>query len=129
MTECGATIPFPMSSEHADQTLLPLLAAAKVSGFGHGGETKVDTAVRVASELTPDQFTVDFDPEAHGILGLVKAALVPEAGGVRAELHKMNVMGRGGFFKKHKDTPRGASTCFGTLVVSLPAPFTGENVP
>ena len=55
----------------------------------------------------------------------VRAALVPEERSIRAELHKLNVMTQGGFFKPHKDTPRGADTCFGTLVVTLPVPFTG----
>lgn len=56
----------------------------------------------------------------------IHRALVPEAGAVRAELYKLNIMTKGGFFKAHKDTPRGdAATCFGTLVVVLPVPFTG----
>jgi hypothetical protein len=53
-------------------------------------------------------------------------SLVPEASAVRAELYKLNLMERGGFFKPHKDTPRGGDTCFGTLVVALPVPFKGE---
>jgi hypothetical protein len=52
-------------------------------------------------------------------------SLVPEASTVRAELYKLNLMERGGFFKPHKDTPRGGDTCFGTLVVALPVPFKG----
>jgi hypothetical protein len=50
---------------------------------------------------------------------------VPEAIAVRAELYKLNLMTEGGFFKSHKDTPRGGDSCFGTLVVALPVPFTG----
>jgi hypothetical protein len=55
----------------------------------------------------------------------VHEALVPEAASVRAELYKLNIMEKGGFFKPHKDTPRGGTTCFGTLVVCLPVPFQG----
>lgn len=59
----------------------------------------------------------------------IRLALVPEAGAVRAELYKLNIMTAGGFFKAHKDTPRGdAATCFGTLVVVLPVPFTGGEL-
>jgi hypothetical protein len=47
---------------------------------------------------------------------------------VCAELYKLNVMETGGFFKPHKDTPRGGDTCFGTLVVALPVLFRGEEV-
>ena len=46
---------------------------------------------------------------------------------MRAELHKVNVYGPGGFFRRHKDTPRG-SACFGSLVVTLPVPFEGGQL-
>jgi hypothetical protein len=59
----------------------------------------------------------------------VRRALVPEVPAIRADLYKLNVMTQGGFFKPHKDTPRGdADTCFGTLVVVLPVPFVGGGL-
>lgn len=41
-----------------------------------------------------------------------------------ATLHKLNIYETGGFFADHKDTPR-SETHFGSLVVCLPAFFTG----
>ncbi|KAK3285140.1 hypothetical protein CYMTET_7239 [Cymbomonas tetramitiformis] len=124
----AAAISFPMSNTQAKDALAGLLAAAVPSAFGHGNQTVFDSSVRVAKELKPEHFTVDFNPEAAGILEQVRMALVPEAGSVRAELHKLNVMDKGGFFKPHKDTPRGADTCFGTLVVALPVCYEGGDL-
>jgi hypothetical protein len=47
--------------------------------------------------------------------------------GVRAILHKLNVYSTGGFFKIHRDTPR-SSQCLGTIVVCLPASFSGGEL-
>jgi hypothetical protein len=58
----------------------------------------------------------------------IHEALIPDAAAVRADLYKLNIMGPGGFFKPHKDTPRGGETCFGTLVVCLPLPFSGTQI-
>jgi hypothetical protein len=58
----------------------------------------------------------------------VRVSLVPEAAECTAVLHKLNVMSAGSFFKPHKDTPRGADTCFGTLVVALPVYFLGGDL-
>lgn len=116
-----------MSSDQAATALAPLLYAATPSAFGHGSKTVVDTSVRQASELRPDAFDFDFSPSDE-LLEKVRTALVPDAGAVRAELHKLNVMREGDFFRAHKDTPRGALTCFGTLVLSLPVPFEGGRL-
>ena len=58
----------------------------------------------------PLDFELDFDPAAEGVLERVRAALVPDAGAVRAELHKLNLYTTGGHFKAHQDTPRGGPT-------------------
>jgi Rps23 Pro-64 3,4-dihydroxylase Tpa1-like proline 4-hydroxylase len=58
----------------------------------------------------------------------IRQFLVPDAAAVRADLYKLNLMGPGGFFKPHKDTPRGGDTCFGTFVVCLPLPFSGGEL-
>ena len=123
----GESFQFPMSSDQAATALAPLLKAATPSAFGHGSETVVDMSVRKASELRPDAFDFEFSP-SNELLEQVRTALVPDAGAVRADLHKLNVMKPGDFFLLHKDTPRGASTCFGTLVVSLPVPFQGGRL-
>uniref|UniRef100_A0A0G4FW87 Fe2OG dioxygenase domain-containing protein n=1 Tax=Chromera velia CCMP2878 TaxID=1169474 RepID=A0A0G4FW87_9ALVE len=122
----GETVKFPLSLESAENDLKPILEHAETSPFGRGGETVVDSSVRVASHLTPEMFSVSFDPKENAILDTIRQALVPDMpeGGVRAELQKLNIYSKGGHFKAHKDTPRGTS-CFGTLVVFLPLPFKG----
>jgi hypothetical protein len=63
---------FPMSLEDAQSKLAALLTAAKPSPFGRGQETVIDPSVRVAKELLPETFTVDFDPNTSGILEQVR---------------------------------------------------------
>ena len=46
---------------------------------------------------------------------------------MRAELYKLNIYARGGFFKAHVDTPR-SEKMFGSLVVCLPTQFTGGEL-
>jgi len=43
---------------------------------------------------------------------------------VTAELHKLNVYQKDGFFLSHRDTPRNQEM-FGSLVICLPIMFTG----
>ncbi|KAG5642980.1 hypothetical protein DXG03_001796 [Asterophora parasitica] len=43
---------------------------------------------------------------------------------IRVELYKLNVYGKGSFFKSHKDTPRGEAM-FGSLVVVFPTAHEG----
>ena len=97
----GESVKFPMSAAQATTELAPLIKAAKPSAFGHGSETVLDPSVRKASELRPDAFDCDFSPSDE-LLEQVRAALVPDAGAVRAELHKLNVMQEGDFFRAHK---------------------------
>jgi hypothetical protein len=62
------TVTFPMSLALAQKQLPSLIAAAQPSAFGHNKQAKYDRSVRVAQELTAEQFSVDFDPAAAGIL-------------------------------------------------------------
>jgi hypothetical protein len=69
-----------------------------------------------------------FDEALRKILGQIREALCPhEATPPNAELHSLNVYGRGGHFVAHKDTPREPSV-FGTLVVCLPLAFGGGRL-
>ena len=105
-------------------------AAAAPSPFGHGNQTVVDTTVRKAHQLMPEQFQLSggFDgalPAA--ILEKVRSELVPDARAITAKLHKINVYEKGGFFADHKDTPR-SETHFGSLVLLLPAYHAGGTL-
>jgi hypothetical protein len=68
------------------------------------------------------------DEGLREILGQIRESLCPhDAAPPSAELHSLNVYGRGGHFVAHKDTPREPSI-FGTLVVCLPLDFRGGRL-
>ena len=54
-------------------------------------------------------------------------SIVPTVVGLKAELYKLNIYARGGFFKAHVDTPR-SEKMFGSLVVCLLTQFTGGEL-
>ncbi|KAF8137842.1 hypothetical protein K438DRAFT_2120282 [Mycena galopus ATCC 62051] len=81
-----------------------------------------------AGHVSAKDYMVRFNVDKSGILDSVHANLVEGFGksgkGISAELYKLNVYGKGSFFKAHKDTPRGENT-FGSLVVVFPASHVG----
>ena len=127
MTVGGEEFSFPMSQAQAEENMPKLLENANASPFGKGNTTVVDDSVRKACEIFPNSIAMDFSPKEYGILDKIHQALVPDAQEINAEFHKMNIYREGGHFAKHKDTPRG-TTCFGTLIIVLPIPFTGGEL-
>jgi hypothetical protein len=125
----GETVTLPVSREAVEKgSLAPLLAATTASPFGAGSKTVIDPAVRKATHLLPEQFELaGFDLATSGIIEQIRTTLVPDAAAVRPELLKLNVYTAGGHFAAHRDTPR-AETQFGSLVVCLPAPFSGGSL-
>jgi hypothetical protein len=120
-----ATFPVPRGQQAAE--CAKLLADAQPSPFGHGGETVVDTKVRLAKQVMGDalSFGGGWDGAVpKGVLEKIRAELVPDAGSITAKLHKVNVYEKGGHFADHRDTPR-SETHFGSLVVLLPAYHAG----
>ena len=123
----AAPICFPMTRGSQEAELARVRAASAPSPFGHGNQTKVDTTVRKAHQLMPDQFEMSggFDGTVPPhILERIRSELVPDAGSITAKLHKINVYEKGGFFADHKDTPR-SETHFGSLVILLPCYHSG----
>ncbi|KAJ3047537.1 hypothetical protein HK097_011452 [Rhizophlyctis rosea] len=53
--------------------------------------------------------------------------MMPTHSSIQAQLYKLNIMGEGGHFKSHVDTPTGGQM-FGSLVVCLPVSFTGGEL-
>jgi hypothetical protein len=118
--------PAPAPREH-DQELAnePLVRASAPARFGKGRRTRYDRAVRDAVQLDAGSGVVrvdGFDPAKSGVLEQIRAELAPASAGISAELYAVNVYGRDGHFRPHKDTPRGADM-LGTLVVCLPSRF------
>eukprot|EP00116_Pleurobrachia_bachei_P000938 sb/3461200/ len=114
-----------------------LREAMPQASFGHGSETKCDTGVRDALQLPADKFevkvniienssTLDLGDAlaTSGVLEEVQRNLGidSERFDLVAEQYSLNMYGKGGHFKKHKDTPRG-SDMVGTLLVQLPGAY------
>lgn len=101
------------------------------ASFGEGTETRTDVRVREGRQLYARNGALaveGFDEALREILCQIRESLCPhDAAPPNAELHSLNVYGRGGHFVAHKDTPREPSI-FGTLVVCLPLDFRGGQL-
>ena len=101
------------------------------ASFGEGTETRKDVRVREGRQLYSRNGALaveGFDEALREILCQIRESLCPHEGAPPiAELHSLNVYGRGGHFVAHKDTPREPGV-FGTLVVCLPLAFGGGRL-
>eukprot|EP00392_Amoebophrya_sp_AT5.2_P000214 g214.t1 len=104
--------------------LQALLSQMPQAAFGHGAETKRDTAVRDALQLPAEKFEVKVGRvdlgeylKQCGALEKIQSGLQIDTE-LALELYSLNVYQEGGHFVKHKDTPRG-DDMLGTLVVGL----------
>ena len=118
-----SSVEFPGVSEAA---MIKLLDVCSVASYGYKGKDVVDKNYRNAFKLEPDNFTTSFQICSTPILQEIQS-IVPTVVGLRAELYKLNIYARGGFFKAHVDTPR-SEKMFGSLVVCLPTQFTGGEL-
>ena len=95
--------------------------------YGRGEETIVDTAVRNVWQISPNAVKISGKSWAASfetILSKVTAGLGCHDAAVSAELYKLLVYDRGGFFLAHRDTEKTAGM-FGTLVLTLPSTYRG----
>ncbi len=86
-----------------------------------------DESYRKAYKLDTDKFAAMLDVAQTGILHTVQKVLALGCEYVIAEPYKLNVYAEGGFFKVHKDTPRG-NDMFGSLVLTLPQGHMGGDL-
>jgi len=116
------TLPTALS----DKTVKSFVDKLTPSPFGKGNQTVLDPNVRNALEAKADNLKCSFKLEDYPeILENVKKHLMfDDDQTVTAELHKLNVYQKDGFFLSHRDTPRNQEM-FGSLVVCLPIIFTG----
>ncbi|KAH9885109.1 hypothetical protein C8Q73DRAFT_718371 [Cubamyces lactineus] len=80
--------------------------------------------------MDTENFMTRFDVYSTGLIDAVRQGLLTgpqEEKAIKAELYKLNVYGKGAFFKPHVDTPR-ADNMFGSLVVILPTPHEGGEL-
>ncbi|KAJ7886218.1 hypothetical protein B0H14DRAFT_2434285 [Mycena olivaceomarginata] len=110
------------------EQLNTLSEACQKATFGRNQEDILDETYRKAGQMSAKDFTTRFNLEKSGILDGVYTHLLEGFGEtgkrIEAELYKLNVYGKGSFFKAHKDTPRGEKM-FGSLVVVFPAAHVG----
>ena len=118
-----SSVEFPGISEAG---MLKLLEACSIASYGHKGQDVVDKNYRNAFKLEPDNFFTSFYVCSTPILQEIQS-IIPTVVGLKAELYKLNIYARGGFFKAHVDTPR-SEKMFGSLVVCLPTQFTGGEL-
>ncbi len=107
-----------------------IISQAKRAPFGKGSRTITDASVRNAWEIDADQLSFgneDWDNTLLKIIGEVKQGLGIEELSVTASLYKLLVYENGGFFLPHQDSEK-EQGMFGTLVVGLPAKYTGGEL-
>lgn len=134
---CGGTVPnsnpqievdnlgrlkFPLTPK----VVRSLVEQCQMAPFGKGTKTLVDTKVRKTFELSPDQFRVG--DQWNSMVTDISASVATELGlpsdALQAELYKLLVYKRGGFFAAHRDSEK-VNGMVASLIVVLPNPFHG----
>jgi hypothetical protein len=121
--EGAGTLSFPVP----DPQIASIVRQAEQAPYGRGEEKIVDTSVRNVWQIAPGKVKIagkSWAANFENIVLKVKAGLGCEDAGVCAELYKLLVYNRGGFFLAHRDTEKTAGM-FGTLVVTLPSAYRG----
>jgi hypothetical protein len=117
------TLSFPVP----DAQIAALVQRAERAPYGKGEDTVVDTSVRKVWQIAPGKIKIggkSWAANFETIVSKVRAGLGCEDASVTAQLYKLLVYDRGGFFLVHRDTEK-ATGMFGTLVVTLPSTYRG----
>ena len=104
-----------------------MVQQATQAPYGRGEETIVDTSVRNVWQIPPSGVKIggkSWEASFGQILLQVTAGLGCQNAVVSAELYKLLIYDRGGFFLAHRDTEK-TEGMFGTLVVTLPSAYRG----
>jgi hypothetical protein len=107
-----------------------IVGKAERAPYGRARDTIVDTSVRNVWQIAPGKIKISGKSWAanfEAILSKVRAGLGCGDAMVSAELYKLLVYDRGGFFLAHRDTEKRAGM-FGTLVVTLPSAHRGGEL-
>jgi hypothetical protein len=121
--EGAGTLSFPVP----DAQIAAIVRRAERAPYGKGEDTIVDTSVRKVWQIAPGKVKISgksWPANLETILSKVRAGLGCDDASVTAELYKLLVYDRGGFFLAHRDTEKTAGM-FGTLVVTLPSTYRG----
>lgn len=124
--EGAGMLSFPLP----DAQIAAIVRRAERAPYGSGSETIVDTSVRKVWQIAPGKVQIGGKSWAANfgtILSKVTAGLGCGEVSVSAELYKLLVYDRGGFFLPHRDTEK-IDGMFGTLVVTLPSAHRGGGL-
>ncbi len=117
----------PVPKEQARQ----LIRIARPARYGLGEATLLDPRVRDTWEVPKSRVKIDqrrWNKTLLPVLDQLRADLgLPARCRLKAELHSMLVYAPGQFFVPHQDTEK-SDGMVGSLVVTLPAPFTGGGL-
>ncbi|GJJ05960.1 hypothetical protein Clacol_000147 [Clathrus columnatus] len=126
---------FKMATDKLLDTCVP-------APHGRNNQTVYDDSYRLAKELPQNDFSLSLDilGEAGAevmstILDLVsgrhhlsaEGTTDPSTLALEPRLYKLNAYSKDGFFKSHRDTPKGNGH-IGTLLFGLPIPFEGGGL-
>ena len=117
------TLSFPIPGPQIEAMLQHAIRAP----YGRGEETIVDTSVRNVWQISPGAVKISgksWTASLENILSKVTDGLGCHDAAVSAELYKLLVYDRGGFFLAHRDTEK-TPGMFGTLVLTLPSAYRG----
>ena len=121
--EGAGTLSYPVP----DAQIAAIVRRADRAPYGKGEATIVDTSVRKVWQISAGHVKIggkSWNSSFENILSKVKTGLGCDDAIVTAELYKLLVYDRGGFFLAHRDTEK-ADGMFGTLVLTLPSTYRG----
>jgi len=107
-----------------------LAQACEPASFGVKNEAVLDENYRKAGKMDLECFALLLDPVQTDLVKIVQGYLLegaPPTIKMKPELYKLNVYGKGSFFKPHVDTPR-SEMMFGSLVIVFPTPHEGGGL-
>ncbi len=123
----AGTVSFPVPAEQCRKLIK---SVAERAPYGRGDQTLHDESVRKVWQIAAGKVQVSgkaWTATLKSLLARVETALGRPAGSVKAELYKLLIYDKGGFFKAHRDTEKSRGM-FGTLVVSLPSAHSGGDL-
>lgn len=121
--EGAGTLSFPVP----EAQIAEIVRRAERAPYGKGEATVVDTSVRKVWQISAGKVKIggkSWNVNFENILSKVKTGLGCEDAIVAAELYKLLVYDRGGFFLAHRDTEK-TDGMFATLVLTFPSTYRG----
>ena len=107
-----------------------LMAECVQAPYGKGTETLVNTKVRHAFELAPKRLTLtnpQWEQAMEQLLPSIAKSLGLPNDRLKAQLYKLLLYGKGGFFLPHRDSEK-SDRMVASLIVALPTPFSGGTL-